>query len=320
MLGPGRSPARTVVIGTIDAMIARLQTYARFVKLEHSVFALPMILAGALLVQNRWSFSVVGWVLLAGIGARTVGFALNRIIDKKIDALNPRTVSRELPSRQMRGLEAFAVLLVGLVCYLLSAFFISPICLVFSPLPLLVFLLYPYLKRFTPLAHFGVGLSLALGPLGAGVAVESVYFMNRVPLSQPLGRWIADFLTFIDLRPILLLSLFTFFWVSGFDIIYATLDEAFDRTQGLHSLPAKLGSRRALWVSAALHAAAFVTLIVLYVSYFRTPVAGVVLSATGVLLFLEQFKADDVNLAFFKINGIVSFLVLGFIWAGVAHL
>ena len=108
------------------------------------------------------------------------------------------------------------------------------------------------------------------------------------------------------------------FWVSGFDIIYSTLDEDFDRTQGLHSLPARFGRKRALGISAALHAVAFVTLAALYVSYYRTPVAGVLLSATGVLLFLEQYKSDHVDLAFFKFNGIISFLVLAFIGAGVA--
>ena len=98
------------------------------------------------------------------------------------------------------------------------------------------------------------------------------------------------------------------------------MDEEFDRTQGLHSLPARLGRRKALWISAALHGAAFVTLAALYVSYFRTPVAGVFLSATGVLLFLEQYLAENVDLAFFKINGIISFLILAFIWTGVARL
>ena len=318
-------------------MLSRLQTYGRFVKIEHSVFALPLILAGAILGGAgipflapglRWRFAnLCFWILTAAVGARTAGFALNRIVDQKIDQLNPRTAGRELPAKAMNMAEAYAVLGSGLVLYFCGAFFISPICLVLTPVPLLIFLGYPFMKRFTSAAHFGIGLALALGPLAAGVAVKSYIFMNHVDLwgQEPnvyfiIGRLLTFFFETVDLRLVYLLGLFTFFWVSGFDIIYSTLDEEFDRAQGLHSLPAKIGRRKALWVSAGLHAAAFVTLTVLYVTYYRTPVAGVFLGATGVLLFLEQWKSDNVDLAFFKINGIVSFLVLAFIACGAARL
>jgi len=319
-------------------MIQRLQTYARFVKIEHSIFALPLIVAGSVLATGplllkektvlHWFFSHVAWILLAAVGARTVGFALNRIIDRKIDALNPRTALRELPSKSMNLQEGILVLLIGLCAYVWAAVKISPLCVIPSPLPLLIFLIYPFLKRFTVMAHFGVGLSLALGSLGGAVAIRSAIFWNRVDELGPgihftLHLWqklVLVFLQSFQWMSIGLLSLFTFFWVSGFDIIYSTLDEAFDREQGLHSLPAMLGRKKALWISAGLHMLAFVTLVVLYVTYFRSPVAGVVLSATGVLLYLEHHLVDNVHLAFFKINGIISFVVLVFIGTGVAHI
>jgi 4-hydroxybenzoate polyprenyltransferase len=183
-----------------------------------------------------------------------------------------------------------------------------------------VFAIYPFMKRFTCLAHFGVGISLAMAPLAGWLVLFCFY--NRLLPNEIIGSYDPTIPRMIGHSVLALpyLVLFTFFWVSGFDIIYSTMDEAFDRSQGLHSLPAKFGRKKALWISAFLHVLAFVTLMVLYVSYFRTPVAGVLLGATGVLLFLEQYLAENVDLAFFKINAIISFIVLAFIWSGVAHL
>ena len=278
-------------------MLRRFTLYSRFIKVEHTLFSLPLLFSGAVLAGGRlpsWRLSAL--IIGAGFGARTAAFALNRVIDRHIDRLNPRTANRELPSGQLSLLEAWGVGLAGTAIYILCAWAIAPICLVFSPVPLIVFAVYPFLKRWTPLAHFGVGLADALAPLGGWVAVTK----SLHPFWP--GFWLA---------------LFTFFWVSGFDIIYSTMDEKFDRLQHLHSLPSRLGTAAALRISGVLHAAAFAALFVLYIQYLRTGMALATLAAIGALLYLEHMKAQDVELAFFKINAVLSFGVLGFVAAGV---
>lgn len=278
-------------------MLRRVTLYSRFVKVEHTLFSLPLLFSGAVLAGGRlpsWRLSAL--IIGAGFGARTAAFALNRIIDRPIDRLNPRTASRELASGQMSLLEAWGVGLAGTAVYVACAWAIAPICLVCAPIPLLVFAGYPYLKRFTPLAHFGVGLADALAPMGGWVAVTK----SLHPFWP--GFWLA---------------LFTFFWVSGFDIIYSTMDEAFDRKQKLHSLPSRLGAEAALRVSAGLHAAAFGALMILYGHYLRTGPALATLAAIGALLYLEHANSKDVELAFFRINAVLGFGILGFVAAGI---
>jgi 4-hydroxybenzoate polyprenyltransferase len=273
----------------------RLKSYSRFVKAEHTLFSIPLIFSGAVLAGGRWpSWRLSGLILAAGFGGRTTAFALNRIIDRKIDARNPRTALRELPQGAMHVIEAWGVLAVGLGIYLAAAAAIAPICLYASPLPVAVFVLYPYLKRVTPFAHFGVGLADALAPLGGWVAVTKAV---------------------LPIVPGLLLALFTFFWVSGFDIIYATMDETFDRSEGLHSMPAWLGSETALRVSAWMHMLAFGCLCVLYQWMLQSVLALICLMAVGGLLYWEHRESHNVNLAFFKINAILGFVVLGLVLA-----
>jgi len=280
----------------MDPMSQRLANYARFIKVEHTLFALPLLFAGAILAGKGWpSWSLSGLIILAGFGARTAAFALNRIIDRHIDRLNPRTVSRELPSGKMSLNEAWGVGIFGTLVYLGAAWAIAPICFYLSPIPLLVFAVYPYLKRHTPMAHFGVGLADALAPLGGWLAV-----------SQSLEAT----------GPVLGLAVFTFLWVSGFDIIYATLDEDSDKKQGIHSMPAWLGREIALQVSALLHLAAFMVLIVLYLSTLRSVVGLITLLAIGALLYLEHMLSDDVDLAFFRMNAILGFGIMGFVALG----
>lgn len=276
----------------------RLRSYGRFVKVEHTLFAFPLMLSGAVLAARGWpSGRVVGWILAAGLGARTAAFALNRVIDRQIDRRNPRTADRELPKGTLSVAEAWGICAAGTALYVLSASAIAPICLFLSPIPLAVFILYPYLKRFTPLAHLGVGLADAMAPLGGWIAVtKSLHSMG----------------------PGILLTLFTFFWVSGFDIIYALMDLDFDRREGLHSLPARLGTRRALRISGLLHAAAFASLAVLYGNSPHVPLALIALLAIGALLYWEHVRASDVEFAFFKINAVLGFVVLGFVLTGMA--
>jgi 4-hydroxybenzoate polyprenyltransferase len=275
-----------------------IRRYTSFVKIEHTLFSLPLVYSGALMAGGATlpSLQTMLFILTSATGARTVAFALNRIIDRKIDALNPRTASSDLPSGKMSLGEALGVLLAGLLLYFGSAALLSPFCLFMSPVPLIIFVVYPTMKRYTPLAHFGVGLGLAMGPLGGWFAVSP---------------------SFENLAPPLLLSLFTLFWVAGFDIIYATLDEQFDREKNLYSFPSRFGTRVALRFSAVFHAVAFAFLAALFWYSVFSLLALPLLMLTGYLLFLEQKKAEHVELAFFKINAVAGFAVLCMVIVGV---
>jgi 4-hydroxybenzoate polyprenyltransferase len=275
-----------------------VRKYFSFVKIEHTLFSLPLIFSGMLLASHG-ELPGVGMVLLvlaAATGARTVAFATNRIIDRHIDARNPRTASRDLPSGRMTMQEALGVMVAGLGLYFGAAYFIAPFCLMMSPIPLAIFLIYPTMKRYTPLAHFGVGMGLAMGPLGGWFAVSPSFDHLLTPA---------------------LLSVFTLLWVAGFDIIYATLDEEFDRKESLYSFPSRFGRERALRYSGFLHLAAFAVLIVLFFHSVLSLLALPLLVLTGLLLYVEQKKAEDVELAFFKINAVAGFTVLAMVSVGV---
>jgi 4-hydroxybenzoate polyprenyltransferase len=296
------APATAPVTDTLPPL-ARARTYASFVRFEHTLFSLPLILAGIFSVSGP-ALSAARWALiaLAAVGARTAAMAMNRLIDRRLDALNPRTQVRELPSGRMRVREAWALLGTATAAYLAACWALGPWYLKVAVLPLLVFAGYPYLKRFTPLCHLGVGLALALAP-PAGFAAA------HPDLRHSAGAmWLA---------------VFALCWVSGFDIIYATLDEAFDRERGVHSLVVWLGRQGALRVSAALHGLAWASfmmaVLAIWIRAGNTPRSGAgALSlapwlgglGVGVLLFLEQRWAEDVNLAFFKVNVWVGFAVL----------
>ena len=286
---------------------AKLRTYGSFVRFEHTLFSLPLVLAGVFsspgagLDATRW-----GLIALAAVGARTSAMALNRLIDRRLDALNPRTRERELPTGAIRTAEAVVLLLASAAVYVAACAALGPWYLRVSPIPLAVFAIYPYLKRWTPFCHFGVGVALALAPLAG-------YAAAHPDLARPgVALWIA---------------LFALLWVSGFDIIYATLDESFDREQGVHSMVAWLGRERALKVSAFLHRAAALALVPAAVSLLHLVPEGpfskllpsvatlVLLTSVAVLLALEQRWAENVNLAFFKVNVWVGFAVLAMVLA-----
>lgn len=280
-----------------------LRTYASFVRFEHTLFSLPLILAGMFsapgppLSPGRWAL-----VAVAAVGARTAAMALNRIIDRRLDALNPRTRGRELPAGKMKMAEAWALLLASAGAYLAACAALGPWYLQVAIVPLAVFTLYPWLKRWTPLCHVGVGTALALAPLAG-------YAAAHPDLQHPQAA--------------LALSLFALLWVTGFDIIYATLDEAFDREHGVHSLVAWLGRERALRISSALHRLAPFALIVAgnrIATDSGQPLtaasivpAAIVYLIIVTLLLLEQRWAENVNLAFFKVNVWVGFAVLALV-------
>ncbi len=273
-----------------------MKKFVNFVKIEHTLFTLPLIYSGVILgLDGSPRFSLLLLVLLAAVGARTAAFALNRIIDRKIDAQNPRTAGRELPSGRMSVREGYLVLALGCAAYFVSAAAISTFCLALSPIPLAVFTVYPYMKRFTILAHFGVGLGMSMAPLGGYFAAAQ---------------------SFNNIMPALWLCLFTVFWGAGFDIIYATLDEEFDRRLNLRSFVSRFGREKALRWSAGFHLAAFAFLAMLFATTIRSWYASPFLLLTGALLWVEQRRAADVDLAFFRINAWLGFVVFGMIIAG----
>ncbi|HTR80905.1 MAG TPA: UbiA-like polyprenyltransferase [Bacteroidota bacterium] len=264
-----------------------------FIKIEHTLFTLPMIYSGVFLAsREKPSNLILLLVLMAAVGARTVAMTLNRIIDREIDKRNPRTAGRELPSGKLNLWQVSLILAGGFILYIAAAREISDFCFRLSPIPLVVFIIYPYLKRFTPLAHFGVGLGMAMAPLGGWFAITGS--LNNISTG-------------------LILPIFVLFWGSGFDIIYSTLDEQFDRTANLYSFPSRFGKDKALQISAGLHFLAFVTLVVLFFHSLKGLVAVPPLLLSGLLLYLEQKKADDVELAFFKINILIGFNIFAMV-------
>lgn len=283
---------------TATILDQRLKTYASFIKLEHTAFSLPLIFAGTLLAAGGWpSPRLAVLILLAAVGARVVAMGLNRLVDAELDARNPRTQRRELPRGAMQRREAWAIVALAALLYVASAAAIAPICAWLSPIPVILFFIYPYLKRVTALAHLGLGLAWSMGPLAGWVAAAQTL--------QGLGQagW---------------LWLFSVLWVAGFDIIYATMDEAFDREAGVHALPAAIGKRPALRAAAFLHLGAFAALVLLWrVQLHGAASLGWLAAVGAVFIWQHAVAAREPELAFFKLNGILGFLVLGVVVFGI---
>jgi len=205
--------------------------FARLVKIEHSVYALPFAYAGAFLAAGELpTWQQLLWITVAMVGARSAAMALNRLIDAGIDARNPRTAGRELPAGRLGRREVWAFTAVSVALLVIAAFNLSTPCRYLWPIPLAAFVFYPYSKRFTWLCHYFLGLTLGLAPAAAWVAVSG---------SVASEAWLLFFAVGL--------------WVGGFDVIYAIFDLEFDRAHGLHSVPVSFGARRALRVAAASH-------------------------------------------------------------------
>lgn len=213
-----------------------------FAKIEHTAFSLPLIFTGAWMgAGNRFpSLVILLLIVLATVGARIFGMAMNRVLDRHIDRLNPRTANRELPTGKITLNAAIAIAGSGLLAYLIACWALGGWCITLSPIPLVPLLVYSLLKRFTSLCHFGIGLCMAIAPLGAFVAG-----------SGHINFSIA----------VLFFSGFVFFWLSGADIVYAVMDVDHDRKNDIHSLPVRLGIKGAMRVAAGVHLLAWVLLV-----------------------------------------------------------
>jgi 4-hydroxybenzoate polyprenyltransferase len=257
----------------------------RFVKIEHTIFSLPLLLAGAWLGAGRGlpPWTTILLIIVAGTGARTVGMAMNRIADRRLDALNPRTANRELPTQTLTVGNAWVVAGAGLLLYLGACILLGPLCALLAPVPLLPLILYSYLKRFTSLCHFGIGICLGLAPLGAFVAA-------------------AGHLRF-DL-PVLLLALFSFTWISGFDIIYAQLDRESDLKSGVCSLPAAFGAGRAELVSILVHIVALAAAAGMLVLTGGQVLAWGALGVTAGALLMAHLPLLPLSARFFPLSAV----------------
>ncbi|HEX7174671.1 MAG TPA: UbiA-like polyprenyltransferase [Pyrinomonadaceae bacterium] len=271
----------------------QLSTTLEMIKIEHTLFALPFALLGAVLaaggLPGAWQLL---WIALAMVGARSCAMAFNRIADRHIDAANPRTRTRALPAGQLSLPFAWAFTILSAALFLFAAAMLNRLALALAPVALASVVLYSYTKRFTSLSHVVLGWCLAIAPTGAWVAVRGS-LDSAVPL---------------------LLSLVVLLWTAGFDVLYACQDYDFDRRTGLRSIPARVGVERALWASRLLHAAAFAALVGLYflTSLGWPALAGVL--ATGALLVYQHslVRADDLsrlNAAFFTTNAFVSVIL-----------
>jgi len=260
---------------------------ANFVKVEHTLFSLPLLFAGAWIgAGDHWpGLKLLLLIALAGLGARTLGMAMNRILDRRLDLLNPRTIGRDLPRGSLTLTQGWLVAVIGLGLYLTACAALGPVCLRLAPIPALVLISYSLLKRFTNLCHFGIGLSLALGPLGAYVAVTGGTATTPA---------------------IVLLTLFTFCWMSGSDIMYALQDMKADREAGVHSLPASFGPVAARWMAAGVHGVAAVTALQLWRVTGGGMAAGMALIVTLLSLALIYYERLPLEFRFFPISAIAS--------------
>ncbi len=285
-----RAPVREGQTFDGESTLAR---WASFVKLPHTVFALPFALVGVTLATRvaPVTWAQVGWVVLAFTAARWVAMAVNRIVDREYDARNPRTAMREIPRGAIGVRAAWATVAVAAAGFVWAAARLNPLCLALSPVALVWVCFYSFTKRFTRYAHLVLGLGLAIAPVGGYLAVTGAW-------SEPW--WL-----------LLLLTLAITTWSGGFDILYALPDVAFDRANGLHSIPAALGVPRAIVVARALHlvtvAALAATVHVAGLGVMAWVGVGL---AAGLLAYEHSLvRADDLSkldAAFFTMNGVIS--------------
>jgi 4-hydroxybenzoate polyprenyltransferase len=289
--------------GQTFAGVSRWTRYANFVKLPHTVFALPFALVGAILAsyEHALALASVVWIVVAFTAARFAAMGFNRVVDREIDARNPRTAMREIPAGALGVREATLAVVVASAVFFLAAWRLNPLCAVLSPVALAWVLFYSYTKRFTRLAHLALGLGLGIAPVGGYLAIA--------------GQWSDPWWLLIALAAAVMT------WVGGFDILYALQDIEFDRAQGLHSLPASLGVPRAILVARLLHSG---TVVALACAGLGSPIGTLYwigVATVAILLLYEHrlVRASDLSrldAAFFTMNGVISLSLFAFVLAG----
>jgi 4-hydroxybenzoate polyprenyltransferase len=277
----------------------KIKIFLEMIKFEHTVFALPFAYMGALLgsmtVNGQLpSWSQIGWVTLAMVGARTAAMSLNRVIDKAIDARNPRTKNRAIPAGLISSAEVILFIVASFALLIWASSQLNPLCVKLLPIAVFFLVFYSYTKRFTWLCHIILGLTIALAPLGGWVAVTGKI------------DWIS-----------MVFYLTVACWTAGFDVIYACQDVEYDRSAGLYSIPARFGIAKALIISRVLHVMTAIGFATLYLITDLSWVFFAGLIIAYVILYYEHHlvKPHDLsklNTAFFTMNGILSMLVFVF--------
>ena len=277
-------------------LLHNLRLTLEMIKWEHSIFALPFALCGAVLAANGLpAVHQVAWIIVAMVATRSAAMAFNRLADVSMDAANPRTRTRALPARELTPQFVSSFVVVSCAIFVFAASQLNRLALLLSPLALAVVLLYSYTKRFTRWSHLVLGLALGIAPSAAWIAVRGT----------------------LDPR-ILLLTAAVTFWVGGFDVLYSCQDYDFDLETGLHSVPRYCGIAKALWIARLFHLLMLLLLVALVFVFGlgKLAVAGIVVVALLLIYEHSLVSADDLsrlNAAFFTMNGLISVLFFFFI-------
>ncbi len=286
----------------MSTFFQRVRLTLEMIKFEHSIFALPFALTGALLAWRDAGFERAGlawrlvWIVVCMVAARSVAMAFNRVLDADIDGNNPRTASRHLPAGMLTRRFAWGFIVFWSLVFIFGAHELNPLCQLLAPMALGIVMFYSFTKRFTAFSHIVLGLSLGIAPAAAWIAMRGSL--------DPRILWLTGAVTL---------------WTAGFDMIYACQDYAFDVNSGLHSVPQRFGIAGALWISRAMHAGMLVCLIVLARLFELGGIASAGVAAVAGLLLWEHrlVKASDlsrIDAAFFTMNGYVSVIFFLF-WA-----
>jgi 4-hydroxybenzoate polyprenyltransferase len=284
------------------ALLRNVGTTLEMIKWEHSVFALPFALCGAMLAAAGWpAWPKILWIVVCMVTARSAAMAFNRWADAGLDAANPRTAARAIPAGRLSRRFVAGFTLVMSLAFILAAAQLNRVTLFLSPLVLVILLLYSYTKRFTRWSHLILGLALGLAPAAAWIAIRGT----------------------LDPR-IVVLTLAVLFWVGGFDVLYACQDMAHDRDAGLNSIPETWGIQAAFWVARAMHLVMLALLCWLLKLFALNAIAWVGVAAVGLLLLYEHLIISPtdlrrLNAAFFTMNGIISMVFFVSVAAAVLH-
>ncbi|HSA91395.1 MAG TPA: UbiA-like polyprenyltransferase [Terriglobales bacterium] len=277
-------------------LLRDIRTTLEMIKWEHSVFALPFALCGAMLAAGGWPTAhQLLWIVVAMVSARSAAMAFNRLADHALDAANPRTRTRALPTGTLSRRFVFLFVLTASAGLIFAAAQLNPLAFALSPVALAVILLYSYTKRYTRWSHLVLGFALGISPAAAWIAVRGSF----------------------DPR-ILVLTAAVTLWVAGFDILYACQDYDFDREQGLHSIPSAFGIASALWIARVLHGLMLLLLVALMALFSLGTLAMAGVAVVGLLLVYEHALVSPrdlsrLNAAFFTLNGVISLVFFAFV-------
>lgn len=273
----------------------KIKVILEMIKFSHTVFALPFAFMGAILsARGIPSPTKIFWILIAMVGARSAAMFLNRLIDWRIDALNPRTKDRAIPKGLVTPVQTVILIIASFVVFFLAAYMLNELCFKLAPIAMGILILYSYTKRFTWLSHFVLGIALSMAPIGAWIAVTGKFEL-----------------------PAFILGLAVVFWLSGFDILYALQDIEFDKKMGLYSIPRFLGIKKSLWLSRGFHLTMIILLLLLYpiMALGKFYLIGII-AASGLLIYehslIKEHDLSKINIAFFNANAYVSLCIFIF--------